>query len=135
MFYELLKNPEALKAAQNEVDQVLGTERMTVEHVSKLPYISALIRETLRLHSTAPAFSVTPVSQDPADYPMHIGKMNYPVERDDRFVAVLSQIHRDPAVYGKDADDFRPERMFDEPYKKLPRNSWKVSKNKYIHQS
>jgi cytochrome P450/NADPH-cytochrome P450 reductase len=40
-------------------------------------------------------------------------------------VALLPQIHRDPAVYGDDAEAFKPERMLDEPFSKLPSNSWK----------
>jgi cytochrome P450 / NADPH-cytochrome P450 reductase len=126
-FYELVSNPEVLKTAQEKVDPVLGRDRMTVEHVTKIPYISAIIREILRLHPIAPSFTVTSLSEDPTDYPMHVGKQNYRVERGDKFNLNLNQIQRDPTVYGADADDFKPERMLDENFKKLPRNAWKVS--------
>ena len=127
MFFELIKNPDVLKISQQEVDQVLGTDRMTAEHLSKLPYISAIIRETLRLHPTAPAFTVTPQSENPTDYPMYIGNQRCRVERGNKFTLYLSQIQRDPAVYGADADDFKPERMLDENFRKLPRKARKVS--------
>jgi len=100
---------------------------MTVEHIAKLPYISAIIRESLRLHPPAPSFTVTPLSEEPTDYPMHIGKQNYRVEPGEKLILNLSQIQRDPAVYGADANDFKPERMLDENFRKLPRNAWKVS--------
>lgn len=41
-FYELLKHPEAYRKAQEEVDTVIGKGPITVEHMSKLPYINAV---------------------------------------------------------------------------------------------
>lgn len=55
-----------------------------------------------------------------------IGGGKYEIKEGQPILALLSQIHRDPAVYGNDANDFRPERMLDDPFSKLPPNSWKV---------
>lgn len=41
-FYNLLKHPEAYEKAQQEVDQVIGRGPITVEHLTKLPYLSAV---------------------------------------------------------------------------------------------
>lgn len=41
-FYYLLKNPEAYERAQQEVDDVVGKDPINVEHLSKLPYITAV---------------------------------------------------------------------------------------------
>lgn len=41
-FYQLLKHPDAYRRAQEEVDSVVGKGRITVEHVTKLPYIAAV---------------------------------------------------------------------------------------------
>jgi len=38
---------------------------------------------------------------------------------------VLSKIHRDPAVYGDDFEDFKPERMYEENFERLPNGAWK----------
>ncbi|KAH8899814.1 bifunctional P-450:NADPH-P450 reductase [Thozetella sp. PMI_491] len=125
VFYELARNPAALKTAREEVNSVLGHGAITPAMLSQLPYITAVIRETLRLNPTAPAFSVMPKSNNPADYPIFIGKERYPIAQNQQCVAVLSEIHRDPAVYGDDANEFRPERMLDEPFGKLPKGAWK----------
>ena len=41
-FYQMLKHPEVYRKAQQEVDSVVGKERITIEHISKLPYIAAV---------------------------------------------------------------------------------------------
>jgi cytochrome P450/NADPH-cytochrome P450 reductase len=41
-FYYMLKNPKAYERAQAEVDEVIGKESITVEHLSKLPYLNAV---------------------------------------------------------------------------------------------
>jgi cytochrome P450 / NADPH-cytochrome P450 reductase len=41
-FYELLKNPAAMRRAQQEVDDTLGRNPINVEDLPKLPYIAAV---------------------------------------------------------------------------------------------
>jgi cytochrome P450/NADPH-cytochrome P450 reductase len=121
----LVTHPNVVKKAREEVSAVVGEKPLSLSMTSKLPYVTAIIRETLRLYPTAPAFTVQP-KKDLAEEPILIGKQNYRVRKGESLVASLSQIHRDRAVYGDDAEDFRPERMLDEHFNKLPRNSWKV---------
>jgi cytochrome P450/NADPH-cytochrome P450 reductase len=101
------------------VDTVIGKEAINVGHMSKLPYIDACLRETLRLHSPAPIFSVHAVGKQVLD-----GR--YEVEDGTHVNFSLHNMHRDPAVYGADAESFRPERMEGEAFEALPPNSWKV---------
>eukprot|EP00253_Pinus_taeda_P023070 PITA_23070 len=52
---ELLRNPPVLKKVQGELQRVVGLERMVRESdLPRLPYLQAVVRETLRLHPPAP---------------------------------------------------------------------------------
>ncbi|KAB8293717.1 hypothetical protein EYC80_009202 [Monilinia laxa] len=123
LFYNLLKNPSAYQAVQREVDEVVGQGPITIDHMSKFPYIEACLRETLRLTPTAPAFSVYPLPET-TESPIIIGG-KYEVKPGQPILALIPAVHRDPTVYGDDVASFKPERMLDEPFKKLPPNSWK----------
>ncbi len=121
-----MTNPQALQQAQKEVDEIVGSGPITVEHLSKLPYLTACLRETLRLTPTIPGTAIGPLPNTKED-PIIIGGGKYLVKPGSSFTAVLPKVHRDPKVYGNDADKFYPERMLDEPFNKLPKNAWKVS--------
>ncbi len=56
--YFLLKNPDKLKKAYEEVDRVLTDPTPTYQQVMKLKYIRMILNESLRLWPTAPAFSL-----------------------------------------------------------------------------
>ncbi|KAI5235172.1 putative P450 monooxygenase [Aureobasidium subglaciale] len=118
LFYELLSNPEAYSAAQKEVDDVIGKQKITLELLAKLPYLNACLRETLRLHPTAPGFALAAKGDQVLG-----GK--YKIKSGEVCVALLTLIQRDTAVYGEDAEAFKPERMLDEPFGKLPPHAWK----------
>ncbi|KAF2264005.1 cytochrome P450 [Lojkania enalia] len=120
-FYFLLKNPSAYLKAQQEVDEVIGNAPITVEHLSKLPYLNAVLRETLRLQPTAPSIGLQ-AKEDTV-----IGG-KYQVTKGTPIIALFSKVHRDPAVYGEDNEEFRPERMFDAEFERRNQeypNSWK----------
>ncbi|KAI1424799.1 bifunctional P-450:NADPH-P450 reductase [Xylaria sp. FL1777] len=117
-FYRLLKNPEAYQKVQKEVDEVIGKGPINVEHLSKLPYITAVLRETLRLDSPIPIFGVVSLEDQ-------LLGGRYPVSKDEPCSLFLTHVHIDPAVWGDDAHDFKPERMLDGAFSKLPKNAWK----------
>ena len=79
------------------------------------------------MYPTAPAFTVKPLSDDPNDYPVYMGKERYEIPYGATITALLPRIHYDPMVWGEDADVFNPQRMLDENFNKLPPNCWKVS--------
>ncbi|KAM4063089.1 cytochrome p450 [Hirsutella rhossiliensis] len=101
LFYELLENPEALKQA-----------------VDELPYLEACLRETLRLHPTAPAFTLEAKGDQ-------VLNGEFLVKDKECVNVLLTRVHRDPDVYGPNADAFEPSRMLGENFEKLPPNAWK----------
>lgn len=90
--------------------------------MSRLPYLSACLRETLRLRPTAAAFTLTPRAD--VEEPVLLGG-KYEIVKGTPVVALLEKIQSDPAVWGENAAAFKPERMLDEPFSKLPKNAWK----------
>jgi cytochrome P450/NADPH-cytochrome P450 reductase len=67
--YALLKHPEVLKKAYEEVDRVLGPDinaRPTYQQVTQLTYITQILKEALRLWPPAPAYGIAPL-QDETD--------------------------------------------------------------------
>jgi cytochrome P450/NADPH-cytochrome P450 reductase len=125
LFYHLLKSPSAYKKAQEEVDRVIGKRKIVVEDMSKLPYITAVMRETLRLNPTAPMIAVHAHPDKNKEEPVTLGGGKYVLHPDETIALLLGKMQRDPKVYGPDADSFKPERMLDEHFDKLPKNAWK----------
>ncbi|KAJ7118363.1 bifunctional P-450/NADPH-P450 reductase [Mycena epipterygia] len=117
MVYYLLKNPETLRKLRAQVDEVIGTRPVQYEDFANLPYLIAVMRETLRLSPTAP-IRVTSALQD-----ITIGG-KYAIKKGDNIAIDFSVMHKDPAVWGSDAEEFRPERMLDGKFEALPLNSW-----------
>lgn len=125
LFYFLLKTPHAYKKAQEEVDRVIGRRKITVEDMSKLPYITAVMRETLRLKPTAPMIALHAHPTKNKEDPVTLGGGKYALHKEEPVILMLGKMQRDPKVYGPDADEFRPERMLDENFDRLPKNAWK----------
>ncbi|KAK6339688.1 hypothetical protein TWF718_009084 [Orbilia javanica] len=122
--YNLLRNPQTYKKLQEEIDRVVGREPVNLEHLAKLPYTNAVLRETLRLSSPITAIGVRPHPFDNHENPILINGQ-YQVGRDQSILLLVKKMHKDPAVYGSDAEEFKPERMLDEPFNKLPPDAWK----------
>ncbi|KAI0690214.1 cytochrome P450 [Cytidiella melzeri] len=119
ILYYLLKNPEAMRKLREEVDTRIGQRAMTVDDVHKLPYLIAVMRETLRLAPPAPLRAVTPLE----DTTLDDGK--WAVEKDpSKIWCNIFAIQRDPAVWGPDAEEFKPERMLDGKFEAAPPDAW-----------
>ncbi|KAG4255585.1 cytochrome P450 [Fusarium proliferatum] len=113
--YQILKNPEVYRKVQQEVDSVLGKGPILVEHVGRLKYLSAVIRETLRLSAPIPAFAREAIEDETIG-----GK--YRVKAGEQILCLLAKSHLDPAVFGDTAEEFQPERMMEENYDSLMKN-------------
>ncbi|OCH86408.1 bifunctional P-450/NADPH-P450 reductase [Obba rivulosa] len=116
--YYLLKNPEAMRKLREEIDATIGDRVASVKDVNKLPYLLAVMRETLRLSPSAPGRGCGAIE----DTTLADGK--YAVPKGINIVVNVAMAQRDPLVYGDDADEFRPERMLDGKFEALPPNAW-----------
>lgn len=108
----LLQNPETYRRAQEEVDRVVGSNSMTVEHLRDLKYLYAVLQETLRLVPTAPVISKVPHPKLNHGVCTLGGK--YKIEPTDRIRIMLGKSMSDPKAFGEDARDFKPERMLED---------------------
>ncbi|KAJ7666812.1 fatty acid hydroxylase [Mycena polygramma] len=117
MIYYLLKKPETMRKLRAQIDEVLGARPMQYDDIANLPYLNAVMRETLRLNPTAPIRGTTPIQDTKIG-----GK--YVVKKGESILILPGYMQRDPAVWGNDADEFRPERMLDGKFEALPPNAW-----------
>ncbi|MCY7540696.1 bifunctional cytochrome P450/NADPH--P450 reductase [Bacillus pumilus] len=114
--YFLLKNPEKLKKAVQEADDVLQGGLPTFKQVQKLNYTRMVLNESLRLWPTAPTFSLY-AKEDTV-----IGG-KYSIEKNQSVSVLLPKLHRDQAVWGEDAEEFKPERFLHP--EKIPQHAYK----------
>ncbi|RZA08982.1 MAG: cytochrome P450 [Proteobacteria bacterium] len=116
--YELMRNPSAMAQARAEVETVLGHEPPTFDSMPRLSYLDQILKETLRLWPTAPAFAV--YSREPTAELAG----QYSVDAKQTILLLLPSIGRDPAVW-EDPESFRPERMAREQFDQIPDGAWK----------
>jgi cytochrome P450/NADPH-cytochrome P450 reductase len=119
--YALLKHPEVLKKAYEEVDRVLGPDvdaRPTYQQVTQLTYITQILKEALRLWPPAPAYGIAPLKDETIG-----GK--YKLKKGTFVTVLVMALHRDPSVWGPNPDAFGPENFSKEAEAKRPINAWK----------
>jgi cytochrome P450 / NADPH-cytochrome P450 reductase len=119
--YALLKHPDVLKKAYEEVDRVLGSDidaKPTYQQVTQLTYITQILKEALRLWPPAPAYGISPLRDETIGGQYKLRK--------NTFVLVLAlALHRDPSVWGPTPDAFDPENFSREAEAARPVNAWK----------
>ncbi|KAJ0283369.1 hypothetical protein COL940_004721 [Colletotrichum noveboracense] len=114
--YYLVEHPEEMRKAREEVDRVIGDGPINVQHLQQLPFLDSVFRETLRLMPTAPGYYVTPFKDE-------IIGGQYLVKPGGALCVLLHTLHRDPAVWGADAEEFKPDRMRN--LDSIPKHAWK----------
>jgi cytochrome P450/NADPH-cytochrome P450 reductase len=119
--YALLKHPDVLKKAYEEVDRVLGPDtdaRPTYQQVTQLTYVTQILKEALRLWPPAPAYGIAPLKDETIG-----GK--YRLKKNTFITVLVMALHRDPSVWGPNPDAFNPENFSPEAEAKRPVNAWK----------
>ncbi|MQL89626.1 hypothetical protein Taro_022205 [Colocasia esculenta] len=100
---ELINHPAILHRAREEIDTVVGRSRLVDESdVPNLPYLQAVVKETLRLHPAGP-LNVRQSTRD-----CRVG--GYDVPAGTRLFVNTWAIGRDPAQWAEPLQ-FRPERF------------------------
>ncbi|XP_074321523.1 geraniol 8-hydroxylase-like [Silene latifolia] len=104
---ELLRNPEKLAKAQDELDQIIGKNTTTIQEsdISKLPYIQAVVKETLRLHPPAPFLIPHKTEKD-------VQLCGFSIPKDAQIWVNVWSIGRDSSVW-PNALSFLPERFME----------------------
>ncbi|KAI6671726.1 hypothetical protein NL676_006611 [Syzygium grande] len=101
---ELLKRPEIFKKATEELDRVIGRDRWVSEKdIANLPYIDAIVKETMRLHPVAPMLVPRMTRED-------CTIDGYDIPKGTQALVLVWAIGRDPAIWDA-PDEFRPERF------------------------
>ena len=103
-----MRNPDAMRRVQAEVESVVGKERLVQESdIPSLPYLQAFVKEIFRMHPPV-AMSIPRESTKEVE----ISGFTFPAGT--RLMMNLFAIHRDPSVY-ESPDEFRPERFLAQP--------------------
>ncbi|KAE8146525.1 cytochrome P450 [Aspergillus avenaceus] len=135
--YELSRTPHARKAVRDELESLFGpdTSPAAVRHallsqgeaLGKMPYVSAVIKETLRLYPPTGSARYLPPGS------------NFNIQLSDgKFLCVDGMvvynchtiIQRDEAIYGPTKDEFLPERWLDtgdsNATDQIPPSAWRA---------
>ena len=103
---ELIKHPPMMKKVINELEKVVGMERMVEESdLESLEYLNMVVKETLRLHPVAPLLIPHESIEDCTVDGFHIPQKS-------RVIVNVWAIGRDPNAW-TDADKFLPERFME----------------------
>ncbi|BFG31490.1 hypothetical protein CerSpe_177640 [Prunus speciosa] len=103
-FAETMNKPAVMGKAKQELDDVVGKDSIVQEtHISKLPYLQAVVKETLRLHPILPLL----IPHCPSET-CTVG--GYTIPKGSRVLVNAWAIHRDPSNW-EDPLDFDPDRF------------------------
>ena len=118
--YALLKHPEVLKKAYEEVDRVLGSDinaRPTYQQVTQLTYITQILKEALRLAAGAGLWHRAASGRD----------HRRQVQAEEEYLrhGAGDGAAPRPQRLGSEPDAFDPENFSREAEAKRPVNAWK----------
>jgi cytochrome P450 len=120
-FFAVLLRDEAIREkVTKEIRELVPVHAEELEKFTglenKLPYTNAVIKEVFRMYPTVnhPIGRVTPLDQI-------VTLSDKVIPSSTTVGAVAFAVHRNPAIFGGDAQEFRPERWLDESYKKNER--------------
>ncbi|CAL5052397.1 unnamed protein product [Urochloa decumbens] len=100
---ELLQSPSSMRKVQEELESVVGTkEQIDESDISNLPYLQAVVKETLRLHP--------PVPLPPYEAEATVEIQGYTIPKGTKVLTNIWAINRCPEAW-IEPDKFMPERF------------------------
>ncbi|XP_049866641.1 cytochrome P450 18a1 [Pectinophora gossypiella] len=107
MIVFMLRNPEVKRRVQEEIDTVIGRERLpNVEDMPNLPYTETTILETLRMSSIVPLATTHSPTKD-------VNLNGYRIPAGSQVVPLINCVHMDPNLWDE-PNKFNPSRFFDD---------------------
>ncbi|KAI9098556.1 hypothetical protein K1719_025181 [Acacia pycnantha] len=106
---ELIRNPEIMRKAKTELNQVIGSNNIgeiKESDIPRLPYIQAIVKETLRLHPPVPLLLPYIAANDAV-------VSGYTIQKGDQVLINAWSISRNPS-YWDNPMSFLPERFLTE---------------------
>ncbi|CAM8980823.1 unnamed protein product [Rhodiola kirilowii] len=101
---ELIKSPNTMSKAKAELEQVTGKGTPIQERdVPQLPYLQAIIKETLRLHPAAPLLLPRKTLEE-------VSLSGFTIPKGTQIVVNAWRVGRDPETWDE-AECFKPERF------------------------
>ncbi|KAK9064860.1 hypothetical protein SSX86_016242 [Deinandra increscens subsp. villosa] len=103
---EVLRNPQTLTKAKEELQEVIGKGKIIKEDdVFRLPYLSCIVKETLRLHPAVPLLLPRKVEDE-------VTLSGYTIPKGTQVLVNAWAIGRDPTVWD-DPLEFKPQRFLE----------------------
>lgn len=112
----LATHPQVQDRARAEVDAVLAGRVPTADDAGALPYLSATLKEAMRLYPPVAAIMTRRLTRD-----ITVGGVQLPARTLVRVTPWL--LHRDPRCW-PEAETFRPERFLDSAPHEIPRGAY-----------
>ncbi|XP_058107407.1 geraniol 8-hydroxylase-like [Magnolia sinica] len=101
---ELLRNPDSMAKARAELRETIGSRQVKDSDIASLPYIKAVVKETLRLHPPAPFFFRDTIADVEID--------RFTIPKNTTVKINVWSIGRDPKMWANPSD-FWPERFLE----------------------
>ncbi|KZT37327.1 cytochrome P450 [Sistotremastrum suecicum HHB10207 ss-3] len=110
--FELSRRPDVVFRLRQEIDSAIPDLRTMgdLTMLQNLPYLNAVIKEVLRLYPAIPGPLLRSVPAHVPDFTI----AGYHIPPGTTLATQCTTLHRQKEVWGEDADEFRPERWFEE---------------------
>jgi benzoate 4-monooxygenase len=113
LLYWVLRTPGVLEKLQKELDDNIPSGVPSYDAVKELPYLTNVVQETLRIHSTSSLGlpRLVPGASPENPEPKGVEILGYHFPPGTVLSVPAYTIHHSKEIWGKDADEFRPERL------------------------